>query len=109
PFHPYVNLSLATSIIAGITGSGGGGTEVAASILAEPFLAMNLNNEFLHRLLGISALGLSCLPHNGMINTLFHVCGVTYKEGYKYLFFSTVVNSIICMLVCIFLGVFVIN
>lgn len=106
-FHPLISLSVSTTVIAGITGSSGGGTEVALKLFAEPFLQRGLNPQTMHRVVGLSSLGLSLLPHNGMVNTIFQTCEVQMKEGYRLIFWSSVIGAVISMIVAVGVGIFV--
>lgn len=103
--NPLISLSFATTMVSGATGSGGGGTGVAMQIFAERYLAMGIQPEILHRVVAISSLGLSCLPHNGLVITLLSITGFTHKEAYMPIFWSTLVTSIICMVIAVTMGV----
>lgn len=106
PVNPIISLSAAASLAAGITGSGGGGTDVAMGMFANQYLAMGVQPDILHRIVAMSALGLSCLPHNGMLITIMDISGYSAKQCYKYIFISTVISSLICLMLADLLGCF---
>ena len=105
PVNPLISLSLATTLVSGATGSGGGGTGIAMQVFSERFLAMGIQPEILHRIVSCSSLGLSCLPHCGYIITLFALTGFNHKEAYKPIFWSTLVISSICMVLAVIMGI----
>ena len=102
--NPLISLGLSTTLIAGVTGSGSGGVGTAMAVLADRYLAMNINPEIIHRVVSVASIGLDSLPHNSAVVTLLAVCGFTHKEGYKSIFMLTVVNSLIALVVAIALG-----
>ena len=104
PLNPIASLGIVGSLIAAMVGNGGGATDVSMQLLTEPYLAAGVAPELLHRLVGMSALGLSCLPHNGTIATSIDTCGCTTKESYKYIFSSTVLCGITSLIVGVIVG-----
>jgi len=105
PVNPIVSLSLAASFAGVLTGNGGGGCDVAMNILAQPYLAMGVQPEILHRVVAIATAGFSCLPHNGMLITVSDTCGFTAKESYPYIFWSAIVASFVGLVVTVGLGI----
>ena len=99
--NPLVIFGAATSILCGLNASGVGGLSITLSALTEPFINMGVNPEVLHRIGVIAALGLDSLPHSGGIVALLTVTGISYKDGYKHLFMTTVVISTIALVVAI--------
>ena len=104
PVNPTVSLSLAASFAGVLTGNGGGGADVAMSILSSQYLAMGVQPEILHRVVAIATAGFSCLPHNGMLITVSDTCGFSAKECYRYIFISTVLVSLAGLIVTVGLG-----
>ncbi len=104
PVNPTVSLSLAASFAGILTGNGGGGADVAMSLLSPQYLAMGIQPEILHRVVAIATAGFSCLPHNGMLITVSDTCGFSAKECYRYIFISTVLVSLAGLLVTVGLG-----
>lgn len=90
-------VALATTIIAGICGSGSGGLGIAAPILKPIFVdGMGINVNVLHRMMMIASSGLDSMPHNGFVVTVINgVCGETHKDAYMPVFWLTVVTPLI--------------
>lgn len=105
PGPPLVAVSLATTILAGICGSGSGGLGIAAPILKPIFVdGMGVNINILHRMMLIASSGLDTLPHNGFVVTIIQgVCGETHKDSYMPIFWMTVVTPLIATAVGIVL------
>lgn len=101
---PLLSLGLATTLIAGATGSGTGGLGIAMQVLAERYLAMGINPEIIHRVASIASIGLDSLPHNGLVVTVILACGCTHKESYKPIFVTSVVITLIALAVAIATG-----
>ena len=97
PGPPLVAVALATTILAGICGSGSGGLGIAAPILKPIFVdGMGININVLHRMMLIASSGLDSLPHNGFVVTVINgVCGETHKDAYMPIFWLTVVTPLI--------------
>ena len=91
---PLVSEALTVNILAGITGSASGGMSIALGAMAKPWLAwaaqVNLDQQMLHRIASLACGGLDSLPHNGAVITLLAVCGLTHKESYIDIGFTTV-------------------
>ena len=103
PIPPIISLSLAASFAGILTGNGGGGADVAMQLLAQPYMALGINPENLHRVTAIATAGFSCLPNNGMLIKVMDTCGFTAKQSYKYIFISTVIGSCIGLAVMLLL------
>ena len=50
------------------------------------------------------SVGLDSLPHSGGIVAVLAISGVSYKEGYKYLFVVTVVITLLALALALVLG-----
>ena len=96
---PYVTFSIATVVVAAMTGSGSGGTSVAISLFADDFIAKGCSPELLHRIGSLACDIFDNTPHNGFIVTTLTVCGLTHKEAYKYI---CIVSSVIPLIITIF-------
>lgn len=105
PLNPIISLSFAASFAGVLTGSGGGGADVAMNLLSAQYLFLGVQPEIIHRIVAIATAGFSCLPHNGMLITIMNTCGFSAKRSYKYIFVSTVVCSFIGLLSANFLGI----
>ena len=97
PGPPLVAVALATTIIAGICGSGSGGLGIAAPILKPIFVdGLGIRIEVLHRMMLIASSGLDTMPHNGFVVTVINgVCGESHKDAYMPIFWMTVVTPLI--------------
>lgn len=101
---PLWAFGLMTTILAGACGSGSGGLGIALQAMADKYLALGLAPEILHRVGSAASVGLDSLPHNGAVVTLLTISGQTHKESYKYIFFPTVVCTLIGMAISIIMG-----
>jgi H+/gluconate symporter-like permease len=105
---PLVSLGLATSVIAGITGSASGGLTIALEALGETFAGMaeqgGVDPELMHRVAAIGAGGLDVLPHNGAVVTLLAVCGATHRESYRDIAMVAMVGQLLALALAITLG-----
>lgn len=106
PLNPIISLSIAASFAGGMTGNGGGGADVAMNLLSGKYLSMGVHPEIMHRVVAIATAGFSCLPHNGMMITIMDACGYSAKQGYKYIFISTVICSFIALILSNLMGCF---
>lgn len=91
PGPPLVGAAIAVTIMAGVCGSATGGISIAMPIIGPIYTAMGVSAEHIHRVAAISSGGLDSLPHNGYVVTLLDYCGVSHKEGYKPIFWLTVI------------------
>lgn len=104
PFNPIICLSIASAFAGAMTGNGGGGADIAMSLLSKPYLAMGVHPEIMHRVVAIATAGFSCLPHNGMMITIMDTCHFSAKQCYRYIFISTVLLSLIALILANLLG-----
>ncbi len=105
PGTPLISLSVATSVLAGITGSASGGMSIALGALGDIYmqkaLALGINPEAFHRIAAIACGGFDTLPHNGAVITLLGITGLTHKQSYVDIGMCTVVIPTIAAAVCI--------
>ena len=101
---PLLSLGIATTLIAGATGSGTGGLGIAMQVLSDHYLSMGLNPEIIHRVASIASIGLDSLPHNGLVVTVILACGCNHKQSYKPIFVTSVVITLIALAVAIVTG-----
>ena len=105
---PLISVGLATSVIAGITGSASGGLTIALDALGETFAGMavqgGIDPELMHRVAAIGAGGLDVLPHNGAVVTLLAVCGATHRESYRDIAMVAMVGQLLALALVITLG-----
>lgn len=102
--NPLIIFVIATTLLCGLNASGMGGLSTTLSVLAEPFMAMGVNPAIMHRIGVIASVGLDSLPHSGGIVAVLAISGVSYKEGYKYLFVVTVVITLLALALALVLG-----
>ena len=106
--NPLIGEAIASSTLAGITGSASGGLSIALSTFAEQFMkeasTLGLSPEVLHRVAAVACGGLDTLPHNGAVITLLGITGMTHKESYLNIGMCTVVIPTIATVVIIILG-----
>jgi H+/gluconate symporter-like permease len=85
PGNPFISLSIAVNVLAGITGSASGGLSIALATMGATSLARALAAgippELLHRVSAIATGGLDALPHNGAVVPLLAVCRLTRRES----------------------------
>jgi len=87
----YVTAGLSTAIISGITGSSSGGLRITMQTLSEQYIASGANLEIIHRLSAVFAGSLDSLPHSSALFLMFSYLGITHKEGYRFVGFTSVV------------------
>lgn len=102
--NPLIIFGIATTLLCGLNASGTGGLSTTLSVLAEPFMKMGVNAEIMHRVGVIASVGLDSLPHSGGIVAVLTISGVSYKDGYKYLFVVTVLITLIALALALVLG-----
>lgn len=102
--NPLIIFGIATTLLCGLNASSMGGLSTTLSVLAEPFMAMGVNPAIMHRIGVIASVGLDSLPHSGGIVAVLAISGVSYKEGYKYLFVVTVVITLLALALALVLG-----
>ena len=101
---PLISFSIATSLMAGACGSGSGGLTLALDTLGAKYIAMGVNPGVLHKIASAACITLDSLPHNGVMTTVLLACGLTHKEGYRFLGMITVVGSILVLIIAIILA-----
>ncbi|QAT49095.1 GntP family permease [Caproiciproducens sp. NJN-50] len=96
PGPDLIAVALATTVIAGVCGSGSGGLGIAAPILAPIYTARGVTLAELHRTMLVASSGLDTLPHNGFVVTVINgVANETHKDAYMPVFWLTVVIPLI--------------
>ncbi len=98
PGSPLISLSIATNLLAGITGSSSGGLAIAMETLSKTYMQYGLNPEVIHRISTIAAGGFDALPHNGGVITFLAVAGLTHKDAYRHVFMTGVVGPVIALI-----------
>lgn len=106
--NPLISVAVSTNILAGSTGSSGGGLAIAMEALSESFIQLSAESgislEAFHRVASISSAGLDTLPHNGAVITILTVTALTHKESYKDIFVCGVAIPMLASISAIILG-----
>lgn len=95
PGSPMISLFLATTALAGITGSSSGGLGIAMEALSSTYLNLGLNPDAMHRVMAVASGGLDSLPHNGAVITILVASKLTHKDAYKHIFAVSVIAPLI--------------
>ncbi|MDC0886467.1 GntP family permease [Altererythrobacter sp.] len=101
---PMLSMFGAISVVSGITGSSSGGLQIFMATLAEPYLALGIAPEDLHRIVAMAAGGFDSLPHCGAVIAMLTVTGLTHKQAYKDVGVVTVIVPVIATLCTIALA-----
>jgi H+/gluconate symporter-like permease len=105
---PLVSLTVATNVLAALTGSASGGLTIALDTLGDTYMQLaqeqGIDPALLHRVAVIGSGTLDSLPHNGAVVTLLAVCGVTHRDGYRDLVVVAILGAIIALVAVIVLG-----
>ncbi len=108
--NPLIGEAIASSVMAGVTGSASGGLSIALATFADSFKAAadasGISYEVLHRVASVACGGLDTLPHNGAVITLLMATGMTHKECYLNIGMCTVIIPTIAVIAIIILGSF---
>ena len=105
PGHPIISLSIATNIMAAISGSASGGLGIIMETLIPKYLALGLSPDLVHRISVMSAGAFDALPHNGVVITTLAVTGLTHSSAYKHVWWGHVVATTIALLIVIPVGI----
>ncbi len=105
PMHPIISLSIATNIMAAITGSASGGLGIVLETLAPKYLAMGLSPDLVHRIVVMSSGCFDAMPHNGAVITMLAVAGLTHRQAYRHIFIGHVLATLVALLIVIPLGI----
>ena len=107
PMHPIVSLSIATNVMAAITGSASGGMGIVLETLAPKYLALGLSPDLVHRIVVMSSGCFDAMPHNGAVITMLAVAGLTHRQAYKHIFVGHVLATLAALLIVIPLGILI--
>lgn len=101
--NPLVNSAVATSALAGITGSASGGMSIALSAMSDQInqaiVAANIPPEVIHRVVAMASGGMDTLPHNGAVITLLAVTGLTHRQAYGDIFVITILKTLVVFVI----------
>jgi len=105
---PLISLTVATNVLAGLTGTASGGMAIVLSILGDTYMQMaakhGIDPALLHRVTTIGAGTLDALPHNGTVLLLFQISGLTHRESYFDMVMTVIVTCIIALGAVLVLG-----
>ncbi len=103
-----ISLALATSLLAGLTGSASGGMSIALTELGDTYLALaeaaGIAPDLLHRVTTLATGSLDTLPHNGAVITLLAICGTTHRQAYGAMAMVCIAFPVLALLVVLVLG-----
>ncbi len=92
---PYASEVISLNVVSGLLGSSPAAEALWMESLAQNYVAMGALPEVIHRLAPITALGFNTLPHCAAVAVSLAYYGLSYKEGYKGMFFTSVIGPII--------------
>ena len=98
---PKVSAFASVSVVSAITGSASGGLQIFMSTMAEPYLAMGIPPDELHRLMAMASGGFDTLPHCGAVVAMLTITQLSHKQAYKDVAVITLVIPVIATLVCL--------
>lgn len=86
PGSPLLSLSVLTSSLSGMMGTGIGPAGIISNNFVQPYLEAGYHPDVLHRIITISAGLFSCMPHTGMVISTNYFSGLGYRNGFKHAF-----------------------
>ena len=105
---PLVSLTVATNVLAALTGSASGGLTIALDALGETYMSiakeLGIEPALMHRVAVIGSGTLDTLPHNGAVVTLLALCGATHRESYLGIVAVGIAGPLIALAAVIVLG-----
>ena len=105
---PLVSLTVATNVLAALTGSASGGLTIALDALGETYMSiakeLGIEPALMHRVAVIGSGTLDTLPHNGAVVTLLALCGATHRESYLGIVVVGIAGPLIALAAVIVLG-----
>ena len=107
PMHPIISLSVATNIMAAITGSASGGLGIILETMAPKYLALGLSPDLIHRIAAMSSGAFDAMPHNGAVITMLAVSGLVHANAYKHIFWGHVIATTIALFFAIPIGIMI--
>ena len=90
---------IAIMIVVAVCGSGPAGLGTALPMLGKVFAEAGVNLSALHRVASFAGTTLESLPTNAVYLALTKLTGLTVKDSYRYVFFTTVISTTIGMFV----------
>ena len=100
---PLIKAAIATTTLAGVTGSASGGLSIALAALGHQFAAAataaHIPLQVMHRVTAMASGGMDVLPHNGAVITVLSVCGLTHRQSYGDIFVIAIIKTLAVFLV----------
>ncbi len=100
---PLIKAAIATTTLAGITGSASGGLSIALAALGHEFAtaatAAHIPLQVMHRVTAMASGGMDTLPHNGAVITVLAVCGLTHRQSYGDIFVIAIIKTLAVFLI----------
>ncbi len=96
PGPPALQVLIAVNVAAGVCGSSSSGMRIALDALSGQFLATGIAPAALHRLVGISSVGLDTLPQCAAAQSAFAVTKLTHRQAYNNFLWLSVIGTIAC-------------
>ncbi len=93
--NPLASLTVLTFVFSGVTGSPSGALGIILNTYAQHYIDLGLTPEVIHRMALVAATPMAAIPFGGGVFNLFAVCGVTHKQSYRHLFWTTIVGGIL--------------
>ncbi|HEY1747625.1 MAG TPA: GntP family permease [Xanthobacteraceae bacterium] len=105
---PLVSLTVATNVLAALTGSASGGLTIALDTLGQTYMTIasqaGIAPALLHRVAVIASGTLDILPHNGAVVTLLAICGARHRDSYFDIVMVGIVGVVLALTAVILLG-----
>jgi H+/gluconate symporter-like permease len=89
--NTYLMAAIGPSVIGGVVGSSSGGLLISLEVLSETLLASDANVGIVHRIAAMFAGTFDSLPHSTVWFLMFPYLGLTHKDSYKYVWWTTVI------------------
>lgn len=105
PGSPLISLSVATSLMAAVTGSSTGSLGIILEAFGKAYIAKGVNPEVFHRIAAMASGPLSAMPHSGAVLALLALTGLTHKDAYKHIFMTVVVGSSLSLVAALLLAI----
>lgn len=86
PGNPIIGLAVASSLLAGITGSSSGALGIVMESFAPNYLEMGISPELIHRVAVIASATLTAVPQSGVTITFNNLTGLSIRRGFKHQF-----------------------
>ncbi len=107
PGSPLISLSVATSLMAAVTGSSVGSLGIIMDAFAKLYMSKGVNPEAMHRIVAMASGPMSAMPHSGAVLTLLALTGLTHKVAYRHIFMTVVVGTTLSLVAALLLAIMI--